>query len=128
MRGTADLHFHHVVPRSKGGRRTVALCGTCHGKVHDSGLTRIQELTTAALAAKKARGERTGSVPWGMQLASDGTTLELCQEEQRVIARARELRAEGQTQRAIVAALDAEGARSRAGGRLTLSQVQRMLS
>lgn len=28
------IHWHHVVPRVKGGSRTVPLCRSCHGKAH----------------------------------------------------------------------------------------------
>lgn len=28
-------HQHHVIPRSRGGTRTVPLCAGCHGLVHD---------------------------------------------------------------------------------------------
>jgi len=31
---TEDLHEHHVVPRSKGGTKTVTLCHQCHMKAH----------------------------------------------------------------------------------------------
>ena len=31
---TEDLHEHHVVPRSRGGTKTVTLCYQCHMKAH----------------------------------------------------------------------------------------------
>ena len=31
---TEDLHEHHVVPRSRGGTKTVTLCHQCHMKAH----------------------------------------------------------------------------------------------
>lgn len=88
----------------------------------------IRQRTQAALAAKRARGERIGSVPWGMRLASNGMTLEPDPAEQAVIQRARQLREAGLSQRAIVRTLAGDGVRSRAGGLLGLSQVQRWLS
>ena len=51
---------HHVIPRSKGGTKTVRLCAECHGKVHDSKMVSISTLTKAALAAYKARGGKLG--------------------------------------------------------------------
>ena len=30
-----SIHNHHVVPRILGGTKTIPLCETCHGKVHD---------------------------------------------------------------------------------------------
>ena len=31
---TQDLHEHHVVPKSRGGTKTVTLCHQCHMKAH----------------------------------------------------------------------------------------------
>src|SRR5690606_20526464 len=36
----------------------------------------LKARTKAALAVKKARGERVGSIPYGKRLGSDGRTLE----------------------------------------------------
>lgn len=55
--------MHHVIPQSRGGTKTVPLCGACHDLVHDRMRGRrddISALTSAALQAKKARGERLG--------------------------------------------------------------------
>ena len=42
---------HHVVPRSKGGKRTIPLCGECHGKAHGIGRKRgFSKLIKAGLA------------------------------------------------------------------------------
>ncbi|HEY4176583.1 MAG TPA: recombinase family protein [Kofleriaceae bacterium] len=86
----------------------------------------IRQRTRAALAAKRAKGERAGGVPFGYRLASDGTRLEPEPEEQAVIARVRELRASGVSLRRIVVAL----AESRLVGRthrpLGLTQVARI--
>jgi hypothetical protein len=30
-----ELHFHHVIPKSRGGTRTVPLCLDCHAKAHN---------------------------------------------------------------------------------------------
>jgi site-specific DNA recombinase len=88
----------------------------------------IRQRTKAALDQKRARGERVGSVPWGYQVASDGITLEPNTAEQETIAEARRLQDDGWSQREITRALNAGGRRSRAGGQLALSQVQRMLA
>jgi DNA invertase Pin-like site-specific DNA recombinase len=53
----------------------------------------IRSRTCAALAAKRARGERIGSVPLGFALDADGVRLVVDKREQATIARARELRA-----------------------------------
>ena len=64
-------HQHHVIPRSLGGTRTVPLCEHHHGIVHGADL-RTSALTKAALAAKIARGELAGAVPFGFTADSDG--------------------------------------------------------
>jgi DNA invertase Pin-like site-specific DNA recombinase len=87
----------------------------------------IRARTRAALAAKRARGERTGSVPFGFRLAADGVRVEPDEREARVIGRARELRAAGLSTRGIVTALAAEGATSRSGRPLNQTQVMRLL-
>ena len=87
----------------------------------------MRELTREALAVKRKRGERTGQVPYGMRLAADGLHLEPEQAEQAVIGRVRELRAEGQTVRAIVEALNAAGAPAR-GAAWHATSVRRMLA
>jgi DNA invertase Pin-like site-specific DNA recombinase len=64
------------------------------------------ERTRAVKQAQKARNEYVGGgVPFGWRLASDGETLVERADEQAVITRARELRAAGQTIRAIAAHL-----------------------
>jgi DNA invertase Pin-like site-specific DNA recombinase len=76
----------------------------------------IRSRTRAALAAKKARGERVGGIPYGYQLADDGRTLERHAGEQRILAVAAELRCAGLTYRAVADELNRQGFRSRAGG------------
>src|SRR3954453_2420928 len=46
----------------------------------------IKARTKAALSAKRRRGERTGQIPVGSQLAADGRTLESDPGEQRALA------------------------------------------
>jgi len=64
-----DLHDHHVVPRSLGGKRTVSLCQDCHWAVHSKGSgPSIRKLTKQALAQKQARGEWVGGAPFGYKV------------------------------------------------------------
>jgi len=60
---TEDLQEHHVVPRSKGGTKTVALCYQCHRKAHGSDGKGIHfsQLMKDIWAAKRARGEKIGN-------------------------------------------------------------------
>ena len=55
-------HRHHVVPKSKGGQRTVPLCERCHGLVHDANLS-INALREEAIARRRAKGLRIGRKP-----------------------------------------------------------------
>jgi len=38
--GMKAEHNHHVVPRSKGGIKTVPLCNSCHSKVHNGTMSK----------------------------------------------------------------------------------------
>lgn len=92
---------------------------------YEHGLIRAR--TCAALAAKRARGERIGSVPFGFALDRDGARLVANEREQATIARACELRASGLSLRAVAAHLAAEGQVSRTRRRFLPEQVARML-
>ena len=78
---------------------------------------KIRARTRAALAVKKSRGERVGSIPYGYQLAADGRTLEANAAELRAVELVRELRGEGLTLRAIAARLEAAGCVPRGGAK-----------
>lgn len=70
--------------------------------------------TRAALATKKARGERIGTVPYGYNAGPDGKLVPNAA-EQGVIACIRELRAAGLSLRAIETELAKRGILSRSG-------------
>jgi hypothetical protein len=125
--GAPADHEHHVVPRSLGGTRTVPLCALCHGKAHgrERGFRKTGELTKAALAAKRARGEATNHAPYGYR-AEKGLLVK-DDAEQAVIASVRALRAEGRTLRAIVATLEKRGVLSRTSVPFQLTQVARIV-
>lgn len=75
----------------------------------------IRSRTKAALAVKKARGERVGGIPFGYALGSDGRTLVAQPEEQRTLAVLRALLASGCTLRGTAAELNRRGFRTRCG-------------
>ena len=86
----------------------------------------ISARTSAALAEKRRKGEKTGgSAPYGFQLASDCIHLEPCPAEQPILARILELRREGLGGRRIAATLTAEGHAPR-GKRWDPASVQRI--
>ena len=118
-------HLHHVIPRSRGGTKTVALCVVCHGLAHGIVMSH-PFLTKDALVKKRTRGERVGHVPYGSRVAVDGVHLEEHPEEAPVVMRVGELHAAGVSTRAIAARLDEEGAPCR-GVRWHRSTVRRLL-
>lgn len=72
--------------------------------------------TRVALGRKRLRGEKLGGeVPYGTRLAEDGVHLEPDPLEAPVVARARELRAQGLTLRAVGQVLAGEGFVPRGG-------------
>ena len=75
---------------------------------------------------KRQRGEKLGGqAPYGYRLAADGKSLEEHPEEQAIIAKAKALRAEGKSIRAIIAAL---GKVSRTNTKFTLTAMVKMLA
>jgi DNA invertase Pin-like site-specific DNA recombinase len=67
----------------------------------------IRTRTRAAMAEKKAKGERVSRfLPFGYSLAADGIHLVTNEREQRIIAVVHSLRADGLTLRAIATELD----------------------
>jgi site-specific DNA recombinase len=97
----------------------------------------IRARTKAALAVKRARGEKTGGgIPFGFRLRCSARgasgrlldpALEPVPEEQAVIAAAREL-AEGRSLAKIAAELASRGIVSRSGRPFAPSQVSRLLA
>jgi hypothetical protein len=121
---------HHVIPRSRGGTKTVPLCGGCHGLAH--GLSREtwsdhRALTAAAKASMKARGLYVGGdAPYGYRVDSDGRLVP-DEHEQAVKVAAAKLRAAGLSLRKIGAELAARGLVNRAGGTWSPTAVSRLL-
>lgn len=86
----------------------------------------IGSRTKAALAVKKARGERVGHVPFGFTLGHDRKHLLPHGGEQAALARIRALRAEGRSLRRIAQALTEEGFEPR-GKRWHVTTLARIL-
>ncbi len=85
----------------------------------------IRSRTKAALAVKKANGERVGGVPYGYRL-EDGRVVEDA-DEQATVARARELRAAGLSLRRIGRVLIAEARNPRDAKCWHVQVVKRMV-
>ena len=60
---TKDLHEHHVVPKSRGGTKTVTLCYQCHMKAHgkDGKGLNHSKLTREGLKKAKHQGVKLGA-------------------------------------------------------------------
>ena len=112
--GLAEV-LHHVVPVSRGGTKTVALCGLCHGKAHhcDRNMT-TSALTRVAMQKKRERNEMTGQVPYGWRLVN-GKKLEPIEGEQNVLRMIIELRSKGWTLRRITERLNFSGIPTKKG-------------
>jgi len=121
------------------GAHIQSACGTANGTGPEAALMRavvnafseyerqlIRARTRAALAAKKARGERLGGIPYGWRVG-DGNVLVEEPEEQATIVRARELRAGGLSLRAVGRALLDEGLMPRSAKRWHVQVVARMI-
>lgn len=86
----------------------------------------IRARTRAALKARRAQNKRAGAVPWGYDADAEGTLRDNAAERD-VVERVISLRAGGSSLRGIVKALADDGARSRSGNSLQLTQVARIL-
>ena len=89
-----------------------------------------RERTRSAMAVKRANGQRVGAVPFGYDLADDGTTLIPNDWEQAVIGDMRTMKASGGTLREIATALTERGVPTKTGKscQWTHSAVARILS
>lgn len=127
---TENLHDHHVVPKSRGGTKTIPLCHQCHAMAHGkSGNFDIATLTSAALQHKKAQGEYTGGkLPFGRRLAADGVTLEECAEERAILDVINQLQREGLSLRKIAEELNKRGVSRRNGREWHHVAVSRVLA
>lgn len=87
----------------------------------------IRARTKAALAVLQARGESTGTPPYGYRLCEDGKRLEPDLVEQATLAAIRELRSSGMSYRQVKSEATARGLLSRTGRPFTLQAVYTML-
>ena len=87
----------------------------------------IRSRTKAALAVKRARGERVGTIPYGYRLAADGKHLEKYPVEQRIIEEARRLRSDGLSLRAVGRELTSAGHQPRRGRKWHVQVVKRLV-
>ena len=92
-----DLGGNAIDTTSAAGRfMLVILAGAAE---MERNLTR--ERTRSAMAVKRANGQRVGAIPYGFDLATNGSTLVPNEAEQAVIADIRAMRSKGRTLAAI---------------------------
>ena len=87
----------------------------------------VSERTTAALQHKKAKGERTGSIPYGFSVADDGIKLIKVEHEQSVIKVCKELKEQGLSLRKIAAKLAEQGFKNRVGSGFNPQSIKNIL-
>lgn len=136
-----DVYVAATIERAvdHGGARVVCSDGVANGDTPADAFMRtildaaasyeralIRARTSAALAAKRARGERVGAVPYGYQLGPDGKTLEPDPVEQEAIAELRSLRDAGLSYREIRREATSRSILSRNGRPLSLRAVFQM--
>ena len=54
------IHFHHVVPKSKGGKNAIPLCEKCHGLVHNRKFNEHRILQMEGIERAKLNGKYKG--------------------------------------------------------------------
>jgi site-specific DNA recombinase len=87
----------------------------------------VSERTKAALAHKKTKGERIGTVPYGFGLADDGVALVKNIQEQTILANIQLLRGEGYKLREITEQLNKDGLLTRRGSEWRVQYVHNLL-
>jgi hypothetical protein len=112
--GARAEYDHHVIPETLGGRKTLALCGACHAKIHGEHMLRTGPLTREALARKRKHGQKTGGdVPFGYDLK--GGLLVENEKEQAIIRAIQDKRREGLSLRQVARGLEAKGVKTKRG-------------
>ncbi len=121
-----DLGGNAIDTTSAAGRfMLVVLAGAAE---MERNLTR--ELTRSAMAVKKSNGQRIGAVPFGLDLADDGTTLIPNEREHTVIGEMQTMKASSMTLREIAFAMTERGVPTKTGksNKWTHQAVARILS
>jgi len=114
--GKPAEYDHHVVPRTRGGTKTVPLCGKCHSKAHHKKKNMsVSQLTREALKRRRRSGKRVSRTPYGYDLGEDGETLVKNSEEQKIIRKISLMRDKGFSFPQIAQELTASGFATKRG-------------
>ena len=87
----------------------------------------IRQRTRAALARKRAKGQRTGNIPYGYDLGPDGVALVKNPREWAVLGKIQAMRESGVSYQKIAKKLNLKGHRAKAGGEWYAASVRSVL-
>jgi len=87
----------------------------------------VSERTASAMAHKKAKGERVGTIPYGWELGADGVHLVKVAAEQSVLRRIESLHQAGASYSAIARELKALGIATKNGGQWHPQTIKNLL-
>jgi len=126
---TEDLHQHHVVPRSRGGTKTVALCHSCHMKAHgrDGNASNSKKLIIDGLRRKRLEGQIQGRANYGYEISKCRTKLLEVVEEQNVLGIVDGMIEDGNRLKKVVAHLNDNGYRNRGGRKWSYQNLYKIL-
>lgn len=121
----SDIHLHHVVPKSLGGKKTVPLCEACHYKIHDMSMS-SSVLARAAIKKRKAENKNLGGPPYGYKVGKDGI-LEEDEKEQLLVKFVLSVSDNNYSYSQIAALATKEGFTNRIGNTISHDLVKRVL-
>jgi hypothetical protein len=64
-----DIHYHHVIPEVRGGKKTIPLCPICHGLVHNRNFEHHKELQRMGYERARLAGKVMGRKPGSKETA-----------------------------------------------------------
>ena len=117
---TGELHFHHLIPKSKGGSdeesNLLTLCHECHAKIHgmrEGSWLQHKKLVKEALKKNKKNGKQWTREKYGLNFV-DGKVVPN-KTEMKHIRKMVKLRDKGLAYEDIATKLEADGFRTRKG-------------
>ena len=123
-----ELHFHHPVPKSRGGTRTIPLCLECHANAHhrDKNMN-SSKLVRDGMAAARRKGRSFGRpdrVRYGYK--NENGFLVPRSDEMEIIQLAVKLRSLGYSYRQIATQLNETGKRNRINNEFTKQAIRQI--
>lgn len=132
--GAPATEWHHVIPESLGGTKTLPLCGCCHDRVHGWGNKRRDhhvELTIEGLRKAKERGVVLGNrtnLAEAQQLARDAAIVRANNFALEMESTLTSLIEQGLTLKQMVASLNGAGIPTDRNGQWHTTTVRNMLA